>query len=547
MDLIVKNLLSEAVGVPEGIIESAEELYEIVVNLLKDMDDYDTTQTFTEDGLDLTISDYKIHELELKIQIHEMDDYDGPIEIISAGVSNQFKFDRKILMKVHREDNIIELSVDFASNGDNWDSQEIYDCFTKDKVDTISVIAHEIKHKFDKQKKTTDLIGKDADYQAYASQRLNLGIPVINEFIRYSYFIQYAENLVRPTELATRMKLTGITREKFREFFENDKVVKELKQIRDFSYSNLIEKLYEQMDRIDVLLEHVGAPYEDMSEEEKIKEIMGLVYINLISIKRDVFDNMTEDTNGLVVALKRMLGFGGMTSPKEDEDEEERFQKVRHKYLSHLAKYQKREDQFFVDECERFNYVATKLIKRLGKIYSLISDEKEQTNESIINQPSKKDINEAVRTKKFKTYKTPEDVIKTINLVTKFTTPDIKKFLKNENINIELKDVKTKTFKLKDVFNHEAVIDITDKNGKSLKLSRSKKIDILELFHEYLILTGEGQNFPGGPYYHWDFVDSVDNYDDDESLKESIINWELHQKMMEKKYGKTKIKTKFDF
>ena len=386
MDLIVKNLLSEAVGVPEGIIESAEELYEIVVNLLKGMDDYDTTQTFTEDGLDLTISDYKIHELELKIQIHEMDDYDGPIEIISAGVSNQFKFDRKILMKVHKDDNIIELSIDFASNGDNWDSQEIYDCFTKDKVDTISVIAHEIKHKFDKQKKTTDLIGKDADYQAYASQRLNFGIPVINEFIRYSYFIQYAENLVRPTELATRMKLTGITKEKFREFFENDKVVKELKQIRDFSYSNLIEKLYEQMDRIDVLLEHAGAPYEDMSEEEKIKEIMGLVYINLISTKRDIFDRMTEDKNVIdLAALKRMLGFGGMTSPEEDEDEEERFQKVRHKYLSHLAKYQNKEEQFFVDECERFNYVSTKLIKRLSKIYSLIPDEKEQTNESIIN------------------------------------------------------------------------------------------------------------------------------------------------------------------
>ena len=226
MDLIVKNLLSEAVGVPEGIIESAEELYEIVANLLKGMEDYDTTQLFTEDDLDLTISDYKIHELELKIQIHEMDHYDGPVEIISAGVANQFKFDRKILMKVHREDNIIELSIDFASNGDDWDSQEIYDCFTKDKVDMISVIAHEIKHKFDKQKKTTDLIGKDADYQAYASQGLNFGIPVINEFMRYSYFIQYAENLVRPTELATRMKLTGITREKFREFFENDKMVK---------------------------------------------------------------------------------------------------------------------------------------------------------------------------------------------------------------------------------------------------------------------------------------------------------------------------------
>jgi hypothetical protein len=135
----------------------------------------------------------------------------------------------------------------------------------------------------------------------------------------------------------------------------------------------------------------------------------------------------------------------------------------------------------------------------------------------------KDNIDEAVRTKKFKTHKTPEDAIKIIELVNKFTTPDIKKFLKNENINIELKDVKTKTYKSKDVFNHEAVIDITDEKGNSLKLSRNKKIDILELFHEYLILTGEGQNFPGGPFYDWDFVDSVDIYEDNKSLKESII------------------------
>lgn len=382
MDLIVKNLLSEAVGVPEGIIESAEELYEIILNLLKGMDDYDTRQTFTEDDLDLTISDYKIHELELHVEIHEMDDYDGPLVMMSAGVANQFNFDKKILMKVHRLDNEIELQLHFASDGDNWDSEDVYNCFSKDKVDMISVIAHEIKHKFDKQKKETDLIGKDADYQAYASQGLNFGIPVINEFMRYSYFIQHVENLVRPTEMATRMKLTGITKEKFREFFENDKVVQELKQIRDFSYSNLVEKLHEQMGRIDALLEHAGEDYENMTDEQKIKTVMDLVYINLISSKRDIFDRMTEDSNSRIAGFMRMLGMGNMV-PKDEEDEG--FEKVRHKYLSHLAKYQNREEQFFVDECERFNYVATKLIKRLGKIYSLIPDEKEQTNESILD------------------------------------------------------------------------------------------------------------------------------------------------------------------
>jgi hypothetical protein len=30
-------------------------------------------------------------------------------------------------------------------------------------------------------------------------------------------------------------------------------------------------------------------------------------------------------------------------------------------------------------------------------------------------------------------------------------------------------------------------------------------------------------------------------------MSESIINWELHQKLMEKKYGKRKISTTYDF
>jgi hypothetical protein len=149
----------------------------------------------------------------------------------------------------------------------------------------------------------------------------------------------------------------------------------------------------------------------------------------------------------------------------------------------------------------------------------------------------KDNIDEAVRKKRSKTHKTPEDAIKIIELVNKFTTPDIKKFLKNENINVELKDVKTKTYKSKDVFNHEAVIDITDEKGNSLNLSRNKKLDILELFHEYLILTGEGQNFPGGPFYDWDFVDSVDIYDDDPSLNESVITEVSKKKTLIDKVG----------
>lgn len=378
MDLMVTQLLSEAVGVPKSIIESASELYEIVLSQIKNLDRHDTKQEFYEEDLNLSISDYIIDELDLTVTIDEIDGYDGPIVMASAGVSNDFTFDRDVLMKVHYKDNSIDLYLNFISPESGWEPQEVYQLFIEDRVNLISILAHEMKHKFDKQKKLADLIGNDADYQTYSSSGLEFGIPIINEFMRYSYFIQGVENLVRPTEMATRMKLNGITRDKFRDFFENDKVIVELKQIRNFSYDYLVEKLKEQMDRVDGLLSHANVSYETMNEDEKIEVVMNIVYVNLLSAKKDNFDRMTSDGDEMRRSLMRILGRG-------NDDQDEGFDSVRNKFLNHIGKYQNNVHKFFVDECERFNYEATKLIKKISKIYSLIPSDNEQTNESIIN------------------------------------------------------------------------------------------------------------------------------------------------------------------
>jgi hypothetical protein len=378
MDLMVTQLLSEAVGVPKNIIESASELYEIVLSQIKNLDRHDTKQEFYEEDLNLSISDYIIDELDLTVTIDEIDGYDGPVVMASAGVSNDFTFDRNVLMKVNYKDNSIDLYLNFISPESGWEPQEVYQLFIEDRVNLISILAHEMKHKFDKQKKLADLIGNDADYQTYSSSGLEFGIPIINEFMRYSYFIQGVENLVRPTEMATRMKLNGVTRDKFRDFFENDTVIVELKQIRNFSYDYLIEKLKEQMDRVDGLLSHANVPYETMNEDEKIEVVMDIVYVNLLSAKKDNFDRMTSDGNEMRRSLMRILGRG-------NDDQDEGFDSVRNKFLNHISKYQNNVHKFFVDECERFNYEATKLIKKISKIYSLIPGDDEQTNESIIN------------------------------------------------------------------------------------------------------------------------------------------------------------------
>jgi hypothetical protein len=241
-------------------------------------------------------------------------------------------------------------------------------------------MSHELMHRFRRSKKPKGLAGETADYQAYSSSGLNFGIPVMSEFMRYSYFIQNEENVVRPTEVASRMVEMGITKEQFYDFITEDQVFKELKQIQNFSFEYLINSLKEQMERVDGLLEHAGEEIEDKSEGEKIRMVLELVYINLSNAKMENFEKfiLTRQEH-LFSKLGPFAQLMGAKPPSENKV------KLLKKYQNHVTKYANKEMDFFKDECERFNYVSTKLMKRISKVYSLIPEEKEQTNESIIN------------------------------------------------------------------------------------------------------------------------------------------------------------------
>ena len=88
----------------------------------------------------------------------------------------------------------------------------------EEKDEHVASLAHEIKHKYDKQSKQFGLIGQDAEYQA-TQRRGSFGIPVIDKvFFRYLYYISGIENLVRPTEVAYKLKRKNITKSQFKEF-----------------------------------------------------------------------------------------------------------------------------------------------------------------------------------------------------------------------------------------------------------------------------------------------------------------------------------------
>jgi len=374
------KLIKEAVGVPEGILKAGEELYNIVLDVLKSINENEIEYEFEIHDKELQISDITINHIIVIIEIHEDEDYDGKPIVASMGVSNEFTFDDAILMQISPANKTLRLHLNFVT-GEMWEPEEILEVFQEDETHTVSVMAHELKHKYDRTKKTKGFVGDIADYQAYASGRLKFGVPILNKFMRYSYFIQMAENLVRPTEISSRMLKKGITKEQFYDFITNDIAYKELQEIRNFSFDYLMENLYNEMDTIDRLLDHAGLGT-NFDDDTKIKMVFRLVYINLANAKVETFDNYfyseREKIDSMFGGLMAQL-FGGGKKINPDKE------KVREKFINHVTKYQDREINFFKDECERFKYVTTKLMKKISKIYSLIPDEKEQTNESILN------------------------------------------------------------------------------------------------------------------------------------------------------------------
>lgn len=375
------KILQEAVGVPEGILQAGEELYNLVSDELKTIDSTEESYSFNIYS-DLVISDVTFTKINVEVSVEEVEDfpYDTP-KIASMGVGNEFNFDEGVMLQVNAKSQTINLHINFISP-EGWEPDDLYNEFTKDKEKTVSVMSHEIMHRFHRQKQEHELMGGTADYNVYSSGNLRFGIPVINDFMRYSYFIQKSENIVRPTEIASRMIQKGVKKQDFYDFMVNDEVFIELKRIREFSYDYLMERLYEEMDSIDGLISHAGGDPDTMNDEEKIKSVLELIYINLVNAKVDTFDNFFYSHSEKMSQM--FSGFMGQLFGKTQEPSEEK-EKVRRKFINHVSKYKDREMDFFVDECERFNYVATNLMKKISKIYALLPDEKEQTNESILD------------------------------------------------------------------------------------------------------------------------------------------------------------------
>ena len=390
------KFINEALGVPDNILAAAEMLYNIVERDIKSIDSVEEEYEF--DGeIKLELGDkhkVMIDSYELNVKIEEIEDQEGVLDIISMGMRGGFGFNRDVYMKETEPSTTLELTITFAV-GENWEPSGLIQKMEEDKDSQIASLAHEIKHKYDKQSKQFGLIGPDAMYQA-TQRRGNFGIPVLDRvFFRYMYYIHGIENLVRPVEVASLMKSKNITKSQFRDFIENNRVYRELIEIKNFTFEDFITQLKESEDRLDALLEHIDEDPSNMTLDEKINRVLEVTYIDLVNNRMEMFIIMTQHHMDDMIKFAGQLG---MLPPNLDDAVKklEKTDEVRQKFLKYVMKYEKNPTKFFEDEIENFQYIANKMIKKISKVYALAKDD-EPVSESILNW----DLHQKIMEKKY--------------------------------------------------------------------------------------------------------------------------------------------------
>jgi hypothetical protein len=385
--LITENqlrLITEVLGVPDAVLDAAEQVFDSVARNIKSIRTKKDEYVF-RGNVGAQLGDKKkidIDDYELTVNVVHPDDYDEEPQIMSMGMVQQFNFDRNIMMKRIQKSSTAEIEIDYAVS-DNWKPSDLYNTLMKSKTKHLASIAHELKHKYDKQSKEIDLMGREALYHSTMKMGRS-GIPAIDSvFMRALYFVSMTENLVRPVEIASIMKSKNITKSQFKDFLMKTDVYRELQNIKNYTFDDFINNMKEQMDRVDALLEHVNVDgLEDMSEDDKIKKVLQVIYGTLTNTRLDIFQDMTSIRQDDFMSMFKDL-FG--QDLRKNDPEQKRLEQVRNKFYNYAAKYKDNPVKFFEDEFENFNYTANKVLKRLSKIYALAQDDEQPVSESILN------------------------------------------------------------------------------------------------------------------------------------------------------------------
>jgi hypothetical protein len=349
--------MEEALGVPEGILDAGEEIYDLIV---QELDDFNgDIEDLNKDGFEIdkefTVGGHDFNTVKVKFDIEE---HPAAKNTDMAGMSseNESELDDTLVLRSVRDPQLVIIGFKFYI-APGKGIEEITDYLKKYRKEDVPSLSHELKHAFRDVKQKGDKLSSRSSYMSNQFLRDSFGfIPEMRDFAFNSYFIHAVENVVRPTELASEMRMNNVSRKEFLKFFLNTEIVKRLKDIQNFSYDRLKEQLLseENIDSIKKLFDAIDDDYEGKTDEQIVARFLRLYLVNATNKKNELVNQFLTSS-----FAEMMLGLQG------DKD------KFFRKYVAQTTKFGNDYDAYFRNEEEYFHRVSTMMIKKLAKLYAM--------------------------------------------------------------------------------------------------------------------------------------------------------------------------------
>jgi hypothetical protein len=373
--MIIKKYLSfitERLGVPDKIIDSATNLYDLILSHFEDKSSDTSTLSEGEYKTDLPIkieiADLKFKSFQFRVNLltHESDD---KVDIISWGVASmpdstddyKLYYDKKLIDK-------IKLFINFAIT-DETKFSDIYEYIKKERSRTIGILSHELKHVYDKYMIGKIFLEDVVDYSTWSHTRT--GFRPIDEFIYYMYFISKTESLVRTSELAGEIVTSGITKSEFKEFLDEHSTYQNLIDIKKFSFQGLKDKLLQDIEHVRKLF----VDLEDETDEEVVDVALNITYESIVKSSGNEMSDILRLNDPTKQAINDMeIAIFGMCKDIEF------FKKYLHKIVFN------NKEEFFLYWEKKLTFEADKVIKKIIKLYDMCKDESVNPLMDKINQ-----------------------------------------------------------------------------------------------------------------------------------------------------------------
>jgi hypothetical protein len=356
---LIKKILREEVGVPRGIVDSAQRLYNDIISRLKRKTITGNSNfilTFKNVNGKYSFSDFQDFEsikVEFEFKEYSETDMHKGILILGMGHNGQSRLDDGFEL-INLDTDNINLSIDLAipETINEIDNKIIIKTLEDNKQMIVSSLSHELKHAYDGFKKPSEGLKQRSQYNVYSGTRF--GIEEIDEFVYFLYFITVIENLVRPSEIYSLMQQGEISQKDFLNFISSNRTYSTLKKINEFSIDKLIESLKQKPEQVDNLLSNVEDYEMPDSIDEKINDLLKVIYLELQ--KKTLQRAHSMLTNNFFEAMF------GLSDEK---------MKFLNSFESEILKFKNNPLRYFEFQEKKFKFVSEKMMKRLSKLYSL--------------------------------------------------------------------------------------------------------------------------------------------------------------------------------